>query len=371
MPMKFKPLVAAAFPLFVFGQPLALAAQSRPAGETLHVTRATGAIKIDGNLSDEAWQAVTPVTTWYEANPGDNTPPKVRNVGRVAYDDHFLYAAFEFDDPNPRSIRAPYSDRDDTGAGFYDFGGLFVDAGNSGRTAKLFVVTPRNIQADSVVDDASGEAISPDFFWESATKITPRGWTLEMRIPFTSLRYKNADPQTWAVLLYRNYPRDRNYQFFSAKIPRGYNCFVCHANTLEGLQRLPAGGHLVAAPYVSSNSSARPAAGLGSPLLSDPLQPIGLDVKFTPNSATAVDVTVKPDFSQVESDVAQISANERFALFVPEKRSFFLEGVDLLQTPIQAVYTRTITAPTWGGRITGKTASVRYTALGVEGDGGG
>ncbi len=349
-----------------------LLAQSSLSGETIHIGRATGAIKIDGNLSDEGWQGVTPVTTWYEANPGDNTPPKLRNVGRVAYDDHFLYAAFEFEDPTPGSIRAPYSDRDDTGGGFYDFGGLFVDAGNSGRTAKLFVVTPRNIQADSVVDDASGEAISPDFFWESATKITPRGWTLEIRIPFTSLRYKNADPQTWAVLLYRNYPRDRNYQFFSAKIPRGYNCFVCHANTLEGLQRLPAGGHLVAAPYVSSNSSARPGAGLGSPLVTDSTQNhVGVDVKFTPSSDTAVDLTVKPDFSQVESDTAQISANERFALFVPEKRSFFLEGVDLLQTPIQAVYTRTITAPSVGGRLTGKAGGVRYTALVVEDEGGG
>jgi hypothetical protein len=100
-------------------------------------------------------------------------------------------------------------------------------------------------------------------------------------------------------------------------------------------------------------------------------QHVGLDVKYTPNSDTAVDLTIKPDFSQVESDVAQISANERFALFVPEKRSFFLEGVDLFQTPIQAVYTRTITAPTWGGRVTGKAAGVRYTALVVEDEGGG
>jgi hypothetical protein len=147
---------------------------------------------------------------------------------------------------------------------------------------------------------------------------------------------------------------------------------VCHANTLEGLQQLPGGAHIVAAPYVSSSSFARPAADLGSPLANAPLkQQIGLDVKYTPTPNTAVDLTVKPDFSQVESDVAQISANERFALFVPEKRSFFLEGVDLFQTPIQAVYTRTITAPTWGGRITGKAAGVRYTALVAEDEGGG
>ena len=370
--MKTSSRIAVAVLLFVLTQSHPLSAQSSLAGETLRVTRTTGSIKIDGSLSDEGWQHVKPVTTWYEVNPGDNTPPRVRNVGRIAYDDHFLYAAFEFDDPNPAAIRAPYSDRDDAGVGFYDFGGIFIDAGKGGHTARLFIVTPRNIQADSIIDDASGEDTSPDFFWESATRINEHGWTLEMRIPFTSLRYKNSDPQTWAVMLYRNYPRDRNYQFLTARMPRGFNCFVCHANTLVGLQGLPTGGHLVAAPYVSSSSSASPAAGPGSPLKTHPTQNnVGVDVKYTPNSDTVLDVTIKPDFSQVESDVAQISANERFALFVPEKRSFFLEGVDLLQTPIQAVYTRTITTPSWGGRVTGKAGGVRYTALVAEDDGGG
>lgn len=368
--MTFLTRFAALFLLLLLFPSVALA-QTSLAGETLRIARATGPIKVDGRLTDEGWQGVRPLTTWYEVNPGDNTPAAVRNVGRLTYDERFLYAAFEFDDPDPHAIRAPYSDRDDSGGGFYDFGGIFVDAGKSGRTAKLFVVTPRNIQSDSIIDDASGEDTSPDFFWESATSITEHGWTLEMRIPFSSLRYENSDPQTWAILLYRNYPRDRNYQFLSARVPRGFNCFVCHANVLEGLERLPAGGHLVAAPYVSSSSSARPAAGLGSPLVDARTQQIGLDVKFAPTSDTAVDLTVNPDFSQVESDVAQISANERFALFVPEKRPFFLESVDLFQTPITAVYTRTVTAPSWGSRVTGKAAGIRYTALAVQDDGGG
>jgi hypothetical protein len=370
--MKFITGIATVFLSFMFIPCSSLMAQSSMAGETLHITRATGSIKIDGNLSDEGWRGVEPLTTWYEVNPGDNTNPKVRNVGRIAYDDHFLYAAFEFEDPNPRAIRAPYSDRDDSGGGFYDFGGIILDAGNSGRTAKLFVVTPRNIQADSIIDDASGEDTSPDFFWESATRMTDHGWTLEMRIPFTSLRYKNSDPQTWAIMLYRNYPRDRNYQFLSTRMPRGFNCYICHANPLEGLQHLPTGSHFVVAPYVSSSALGHPSSGLGSPLQNESMrQQAGMDIKFTPNSDTAVDLTINPDFSQVESDVAQISANERFALFVPEKRSFFLEGVDLFQTPIQAVYTRTITAPSWGARITGKEAGFRYTALVTQDDGGG
>src|SRR5262249_34011917 len=91
----------------------------------------------------------------------------------------------------------------------------------------------------------------------------------------------------------------------------------------------------------------------------------------TPNADNTLDGTLRPDFSQIESDTAQISANQRFALFFPEKRPFFLEGVELLSTPIQAVYTRTITAPDWGGRATGKLGGVNYTALLANDAGGG
>src|SRR6185295_3417393 len=142
--------------------------------------------------------------------------------------------------------------------------------------------------------------------------------------------------------------------------------------TLVGLEGLPSGGHVVAAPYVSASSEARPEGAPGSPLAAaDARVRGGLDVKWTPNADNALDFTVKPDFSQIESDTAQISTNERFALFFPEKRTFFLEGVELLSTPIQAAYTRTITAPRWGSRLTGKAGGVNYTALFADDAGGG
>jgi hypothetical protein len=347
-------------------------AQSALAGDPIAITRAAGPIAIDGNLDDPGWQGAVRIDRWYEVNPGDNTEPKVRNVGYLTYDDRYFYAGFEFEDPDPSAIRAPYADRDNIGNGYDDYGGVVIDARHSGHTATFFVVTPRNVQYDSVTDDASGEDSSPDFFWASATRTTARGWTLEIRIPFTSLRYRNVDPQTWGILLYRNYPRDRHYQFFSARIPRGSNCLVCRSNALTGLQHLPGGGHLVAAPYASASEIAKPHDKPGSPLVSAPVRPhAGLDVKYTPNADNVLDFTLNPDFSQIESDTAQITANERFALFVPEKRPFFLEGVDLLQTPIQAVYTRTILSPDWGGRITGKQNNVRYTLLLASDKGGG
>jgi hypothetical protein len=228
------------------------------------------------------------------------------------------------------------------------------------------------VQYDAVIDDATGENQSPDFFWDSATKITDRGWNVEIRIPFSSLRYKNVDPQTWGIILYRNYPRGFRYQIASAKFPRGGNCTVCRENPLTGIGRLPSGAHFVVAPYVSASQAAQPRDGVPGAALVGEVKPRGgADVKFVPNADNAIDLTVKPDFSQVESDTAQITANERFALFFTEKRPFFLEGVDLLQTPVQAVYTRTISAPRWGGRLTGKAAGIRYTALVADDAGGG
>ncbi len=142
--------------------------------------------------------------------------------------------------------------------------------------------------------------------------------------------------------------------------------------SVTGLSGLPEGGHLVVAPYATARQEATPEAGPGSPLENGSIEgDAGVDIKWTPGSNHALDATVNPDFSQVEADAAQIAVNRRFALFFPEKRPFFLEGVDLLETPIQAVYTRTITSPRWGLRATGKIGESAYTVLVTEDRGGG
>ncbi len=348
--------------------PLGAATEAPPVG--LSVARASGSIDVDGQLGDEGWREASPVETWFETNPGDNVPPVVKNTAWLAYDDRFLYAAFEFGDPNPRQIRAPLSDRDNVGSDT-DYGGLILDTRNDGKTGLLLLANPRGIQYDAVSDDAGGgEDSSPDFFWESAGRIHEKGWTLEIRVPFSSLRYDKAGPQTWGIMLYRNYPRAYRYQIFSTRLPRGKPCFICSSGKLEGLSGLPGGGHIVVAPYANGSVNAEAADG-GSLDYGSPAGALGLDVKWTPNADTALDATVNPDFSQIESDVALIGANERFALFFPEKRPFFLEGIELFSTPLRAVYTRTITDPLWGTRGTGKNGRLAYTGLLAQDEGGG
>lgn len=323
------------------------------------ITRASGPISVDGDLSDPAWQTATKFDEWFETNVSDNGTPPAKQTGWVTYDDRFFYVAIKMDDPDPKQIRAPFGDHDNISGSTDDYAGVIIDSRNDNKTAVLFLVNPNNIQYDAATDDNTGEDNSPDYFWDSKTKITSTGWQLEIRVPFASLRYR-TDIQTWGMILYRNYPRERRFQMFTHRLPRGSSCFVCNYNKVTGLTNLPSGQHVVAAPYVAARRDN------GSTSNDE-----GLDVKWTPNVSTAVDATINPDFSQIESDVAAITANERFAIFYPEKRPFFLEDVNLFATPIQAVSTRTITSPRWGLRSTGKFSGDAYTLLVAQDRGGG
>jgi len=353
-------------------------AQTPPAPQTppppgpMNVPKTTAPIALDGELSDAAWQSAAVIDKFYETSPSDNIPAKIRTVAYITYDDRYFYIGIRADDPEPKKIRAPFVDRDGV-IGTDDNIAIFLDTRNDKRSAIEIRVNPRGIQADGIFNDANGnEDFSPDFYYDTAARIDDKGWSAEFRIPFSSLRYDSGDPQTWNILVWRNYPRDFRYAFHSAPIARSTNCLVCNTHPLTGLTGLPAAGHLVAAPYVTAAQVAAPRAGFGSELESgDADFDAGLDVKWNPNANNTVDLTLNPDFSQVEADVAQITTNRRFAVFVPEKRPFFLEGFDLFDTPMQVAYTRTITDPRAGARLTGKHGSTGYTVLFTQDSGGG
>ena len=279
---------------------------------------------VDGDLSDPGWQGAAVIDHFYETQPGDNVEPRVKTVAWVTYDDKYFYIGVRCDDPDPRRIRAPYVERDAV-IGTDDNVAIFLDTRNDRRSAVELRVNPRGIQGDAVFNDAtSNEDFSPDFFYDSAAKITEQGWTAELRVPFSTLRYPQADPQTWGIMVWRNYPREFRYAFYSSPQPRGSNCYVCHLAPVTGLTHLPSSSSFLFVPYVTAQDVAK-AATPGDPLGKGEFdRDAGLDFKWTPSADTAVDLTLNPDFSQVEADVAQIAANQRFALFFPEKRPFFL-----------------------------------------------
>jgi hypothetical protein len=346
---------------------IAHAAETPP----MSVHRTSGGITVDGKLDDAGWKDAAVIDQFYETSPGDNTPPKVKTIARVTYDEHYFYIGVRCEDPEPAKIRAPFVDRDAV-IGTDDNIAVFLDTRNDKRSAIELRVNPRGIQGDAIYNDANGnEDFSPDFYYDTAASIDAGGWSAEFRIPFSSLRYPHADPQTWNILVWRNYPREFRYAFQSAPISRDTNCYICHTHPLTGLTGLPEAGHLIVAPYVTAQSFAHPETAPGTPFKTDPVRTdAGVDVKYNPTANITLDITANPDFSQVEADVAQITVNQRFAVFVAEKRPFFLEGFDLFDTPVQVAYTRTITSPRWGVRSTGKFGATAYTLL-ISQDGGG
>ena len=338
----------------------------------INIHRAEGAIVVDGNLDDAGWKNAAVIDRFYETSPGNNNEPKVKTIVHLTYDDRYFYIGIRSEDPEPQKIRAPYVDRDQV-IGTDDNIAVFLDTRGDKRSAMELRVNPRGIQADGIFNDANfNEDFSPDFFYDTAAKIDAGGWSAEYRIPFSSLRYNDNPVQTWNILVWRNYPRDFRYAFQSAAVPRGSNCYMCWMHPIAGLTGLPRAGHMVVAPYVTAQSTSRPEGALGTPLEREPLKKdAGLDVKWTPSQNQAVDLTINPDFSQIEADVAQITTNQRFAVFFPEKRPFFLEGFDLYDTPVQVAYTRTITSPRWGARSTGRFGATAYTLLVTDDRGGG
>lgn len=356
--------------MLLLGSPL-LAQEPPSPPAPIAITRTTAAITVDGDLSDPGWQNAAKIDRFYETSPGNNTPPAVRTTVLLTYDSRYFYIGVRAEDPDIAKLRAPYVERDGV-IGTDDNIAVFLDTRNDKRSAMELRVNPRGIQGDGIFNDAnSNEDFSPDFFYDTAAKIDATGWTVEYRIPFSSLRYPHTDPQTWNILVWRNYPRQFRYAFHSAPIPRDSNCLICHAHPITGLTRLPEAGHVVAAPYVTAQQlDTAPAPGF--PLENGNRKTnAGGDVKWNPTATNTIDLTLNPDFSQVESDVAQITVNQRFAVFYPEKRPFFLEGFDLFDTPLRIAYTRNITSPRWGMRATGKIGDSAYTVLLSDDRGGG
>jgi Domain of unknown function (DUF5916) len=327
----------------------------------------TGTIAVDGDLSDSFWKGSLVIEHFYEISPGDNTTPVVRTVGYLGYDSEFLYVAVYCYDPRPAEIRASYSDRDSISID-QDFVQFDLDTKDDEKSSFLFRVNPRGVVGDAIFSESTGvDDFSPDFSFHAAARIVADGWTVEYRVPLSTLRYAHTPVQTWGITFYRNYPRQFRHRMASNRIPRGANCWLCYDTKLTGIGDLPPSRYALIVPFVTAQKESVRSATSGS----DSQMNAGADLKWIPFNNLTLDATINPDFAQVEADVPQINVNNRFALFYPEKRSFFLEGTDLLNTPLNVIYTRTITDPNWGTRGTGRIGNSAYTVLTASDEGGG
>ncbi len=344
--------------------------ERRNAPITATQLQANETIIIDGKLDDAIWQRIKPMTEFYEYRPRDAATAKYDTEARIAYDKHALYIAINALDPDPSKINAPLERRDQVN-GAQDLIALHIDPVGTRKFAQIFRFNAAGAIGDGLFnEDTTNEDYSPDFEFEVRTDRNDKGWTAEVRIPFSTLRYSDPPSATWSIQIVRGISRGEQYRFANARIPRDSSCFLCYAQSLEGMKELPAGRELTVIPQLTLRRGSDQFNGGSKSNKTNFV--VGVDAKFRPRSDLVFDATINPDYSQVELDSPQLASNAQFALFFPEKRPFFLEGADILSTPFNgAIYTRSINDPAWGARLTQRGGGTDFTVLTVRDDGKG
>jgi hypothetical protein len=325
-------------------------------------------IVIDGRLDDAAWRRAPAHNTFQQQDPFTGKPAPFETRIHYAFGKDALYIAVHALDPEPRNIRAPFV-RHDKVFRDQDFVVAYVDAVGSKASAQWFRVNARGAKADGVHTTANdSEDFSPDFDWDAAAAIVADGYTVEMRIPFSTLRFTHGGKAQWRTMVARRMPRERTYLFLSVPLRREDQSFIAALAPIEGFAGTNTEFAWTARPNVTAR---RLTESPDDPATKRHKLEAGLDLKVRPRADWVIDATLNPDFSQIELDTPQLSRNTQFALFFQEKRPFFLEGSDLAQMSTDALYSRSIADPRWGLRATYRGDTLAATALTVRDAGGG
>lgn len=308
-------------------------------------------IHVDGRLDEPFWGEALVMELGYEVRPGENIKPPVRTEVLMAFTDTHFYVGFRAYDPEPSAIRAVYTDRDNFPD--HDFVGIILDTFNDKRRTYDFYCNPFGIQADG--SQTATDWVEWDAIWDSAGRITDKGYMVEMSIPFSAMRFQRAKgDQVWGIDAIRCYPR--NVRHFISIFPwdRNNYCYMCQFEKLIGFEGARPGKNVELDPTLSTVMTQEKEPFLAGDFVdSDRVEP-GLTARwgFTPN--LTLSAAINPDFSHVEADVAELDINRKFAIYYPEKRPFFMEAADIFKTPFAVFYTRSLADPDWGIKLAGK-----------------
>ncbi len=337
------------------------------------IPRLEEAVVVDGRLDEPAWARATRLTGFSEYRPVDRQRAAERTEVLVWYSADALHFGVIAHDSEPGSIRATSADRDSLDR--EDSIRIYLDTFNDRRRAFVFGVNPLGAQEDGVQTEGAFNAgrmmggsvdLSPDYQFDSKGQLTETGYQVEIRIPFKSLRYPTTPGAKWGLNILRKTQRTGREDTWTDA--QRVASFLAQAGTMEGLADMRRGVVTEFQPFVTGASNGvRGSDGTFRREAIDIEPGANLRLGFTNLS---IDATIKPDFSQVESDAAQVTVNERFALFFAEKRPFFLEGIELFSTPGQLVYTRRIAEPLGGVKLTGKVGKTGLAFLAARDDAG-
>lgn len=323
---------------------------------TFEVRRASGPIRLDGVLDDEAWADAVVATGFTEIEPTFGAAAPVRTLVRMTYDQDNLYLAFDArGDGSP--VRANLSQRDHLGND--DWVGVFLDPFGTGDWAYFIGATPLGVQFDARWQNGNPDT-GLDLVFDAEARVEEDGFVVEMAIPFSSLRFPRQVTE-WKVNFFRNHARTHRHQVLWAMIDPDDACLICQFATLTGMEGIePGGGTEVIPSLVASQAGRLESAGFAN---DNPTAAMGVTLRHPFSSGWTAEATLNPDFSQIEADASQVDVNSPFALSYPERRPFFQEGSDLFQTMIPAVYTRSVNAPSGAAKLIGRTGDLNVAFL--------
>ena len=281
---------------------------------------------IDGNLADSIWESAEWATNFIEVNPDENTDPSEQTKFKILYDQKHLYIALKALDSEPETITNRLSRRD----GFVgDRINVLIDSYHDLRTGFLFTVTAAGVRGDEFITD-NGNNIDASWnpIWSAKALIDNEGWTAEMKIPLSQLRFSNDPNQVWGLNVVRNYFKNNELSAWN-RIPIGAAGWVSEAGKLKGLKNIKPQKQIEIQPFVVTKLD-RYEAEAGNPYAdgNDFNLNTGLDAKIGITNDLTLDVTINPDFGQVEADPAAINL-DGFEIFNRDQRPFFVENKNI------------------------------------------
>jgi len=341
----------------------------------VRIPRVEAEAKIDGVLDEPVWSRAAMLTGFSQYRPVDGRPAEDSTAVLVWYAPDAIYFGIRAFERHGAVVRATLADRDNIDSD--DNVAILLDTYLDHRRATMFAVNALGVQEDGVWSDgvAAGAAggpsaggrfdatidLNPDYVYESRGRVTGWGYEVEVRIPFKSLRYQSADPQDWGIQIVRAVQHSGYEETWTPAV-RASASFLIQAGRLVGLGALRRGLVLDLTPEFTTKVNGD-SAGARYDYRGTPEVAGNLRWGITQN--LGLTATAHPDFSQVEADIGQVTLNQRFALFYPEKRPFFLEGLEQFDTPNSLIYTRRIAQPVFGAKLAGKIGGMGIAYLGA------
>jgi hypothetical protein len=328
-------------------------------------------IRIDGRVEESVWEEAAVLRDFTQYEPVEGIPSTEETEVRVLYTAEAIYFGVLAFDSEPEAVLARMGERDRSVFGD-DWIRIILDTFDDQRQGYVFYVNPLGIQTDGLwiegLRQQEGRAssvpidFSPDFIWESDGHVGEQGWEAEIRVPYVSLRFRPDHLQTWGINVAREVKR-RGFKQSWAPVTKDVSSTLAQSGRLVGLRDLEPKRLLEVNPVTTGKRTGDDASGTFERGGFE--AEAGLNARLGITRNLVADATLNPDFSQVEADATRITVNERFALFFPEKRPFFLEGSEVFDTPQQLVYTRRVVDPVAGGKLTGKVGAFTLGYLGA------